>query len=104
MTFLAPAMNGSPSSVVPARLARAVSTADHDHLTQPGVSLVAGGITPRRTNSSTVLCEMLSSHANSARLIKDGGRLAGARLTAAPVFSQHYSAPLARPCRHRSRI
>ena len=76
MAFLAPTMKGSASSFDAIRLARALSTAVHDHLTHPGVSFVAGGITPRRTNSSTVLSEMLSSQANSLRLMKDGGRLA----------------------------
>ena len=37
---------------------------------------------PRRTNSSTILSETLSSQANSLRPMYDGGRLALARLLA----------------------
>src|SRR5437868_13596097 len=98
MAVRARGRKGSPSSAVLARLARAVSTAVHDHLTHPGVSFVAGGITPRRTSSSTVLSDTLSSQANSLRLRNDGGRLAMARvISAVPLDASIH--PYALQCR-----
>jgi hypothetical protein len=58
------------------------ATPGYHHLTHPGVNLTDGGIMPRRTNSSTILSETLSSQANSLRPMYDGGRLALARLLA----------------------
>jgi hypothetical protein len=97
-------MYGSLSSASSVSFPSHFWTFIHDHRTQPGVSLIGGGITPVRTRASTVLSEQLSSRANSLRPMYDGGRSPLPALVAFVMSSNHNPYyPRAAKCQRRSR-